>query len=490
MLIPTAILLAAFALRAAPLTQNRFHPDEALYATFARLIASGRDPMLSTIVVDKPPLPFYLMAASMAVFGPTEFAARLPSLLAGIASAAVLYRLGAALYDKRVGGLASLVLALSPLAILFAITLFTDTLLVAFLLWSALAAARGRWPWAGLAFGLAFACKQTAVFFLPLIIAFGVVRSAPRSRREAPSPLAAAAQFLWPAALCAVSVFIWDYARRAPISFWAQGYSDNNPGRLVRSNEIWPRLGAWIELLHFLTGSRLAEAVLLVGLPALLVLHGQRTRAAVFDFILSGFALAFLAVYWLLAFNVWDRYLLALTPPAALLLGRIMDTAMHWIESASARLPLPSAPRLLPRAAASLFVLSLLPPALAAARSDLAVGGDHGAYDGIDEIAAALRAAPAGSVLYDHWLSWEWGFYLFDGPVYLSWFPGPESLADDLKSFGRASPRYIVAPSWESFAEVRRSIESAGFTLHTLQTSRRRDGTVSFTLYRIEPNEN
>src|SRR3990172_8476336 len=95
-----AILLLGFALRPAPLTQNRFPPDEALYATFARLIASGRDPLLSTVVVDKPPLPFYLMAASMSIFGCAELAARLPTLFASLIAIAVIYKLADTLHDK------------------------------------------------------------------------------------------------------------------------------------------------------------------------------------------------------------------------------------------------------------------------------------------------------------------------------------------------------------------------------------------------------
>jgi hypothetical protein len=90
-------------------------------------------------------------------------------------------------------------------------------------------------------------------------------------------------------------------------------------------------------------------------------------------------------------------------------------------------------------------------------------------------------------VLYDFWLSWQWGYYLFDAPVYVAWMPGPQTLADDLKSFGRASPRYITAPSWESFAEARAAIESVGFTVEVIHTAHRRDGSISFTLYRLEP---
>ena len=71
-------VLTATALRMVPLLTNRFHPDEALYAYFARLIASGHDPMLAGVVVDKPPAAFYLTALSLLAMGPNELAARLP----------------------------------------------------------------------------------------------------------------------------------------------------------------------------------------------------------------------------------------------------------------------------------------------------------------------------------------------------------------------------------------------------------------------------
>src|SRR5436305_12392359 len=80
LLLVTAALLAATQLRVAHLLENRFHQDEALYATFARLIASGpgRGLLLSHMLVDKPPLAFYINAMSVAIFGGSEFALRLP----------------------------------------------------------------------------------------------------------------------------------------------------------------------------------------------------------------------------------------------------------------------------------------------------------------------------------------------------------------------------------------------------------------------------
>jgi len=140
--------------------------------------------------------------------------------------------------------------------------------------------------------------------------------------------------------------------------------------------------------------------------------------------------------------------------------------------------------RLLPFA----FCLLLLPSALAATRSAYPVGGDHGAYDGIDEVARFIRTLPPGGVLYDHWLGWEFNFYLFDPPLYVSWFPTPGALADDLKAFGRASPRYLVVPSWESEAEVRAAAAQAGFGFVPIHAAARRDGSTSFVVYQLVPH--
>src|SRR3954452_395119 len=101
-----AVLAAAW-LRALPLLANRFHPDEALYAYFARLIASGHDPMLAGVVVDKPPAAFYLTALSLALLGPNELAARLPELAAGLVCVPLLYALGRRLYDLPTARLAA-----------------------------------------------------------------------------------------------------------------------------------------------------------------------------------------------------------------------------------------------------------------------------------------------------------------------------------------------------------------------------------------------
>ena len=65
-----------------------FDPDEGRYAEIAREMYESGDwitPRLNQVKhFDKPPLTYWLAATSYSIFGVNEFAARLPSALAGI----------------------------------------------------------------------------------------------------------------------------------------------------------------------------------------------------------------------------------------------------------------------------------------------------------------------------------------------------------------------------------------------------------------------
>ena len=497
-----AALLAATLWRALPLLDNRFHPDEALYASFGRLIASGRDPLLSGVVVDKPPLAFYLTAGSYLVFGHTEFAARLIPFYASLVSVALLFALARSLYSPLPAHLAAWGLAFSPFAILFSITIFTDTLLVALSLWSLWMFARGAGrrqvrrssEWVGAAaLALAFATKQTALAFVPLALAFAWLTLPAAPRLAVRQALRTGLLVAGGLALSAALIFAWDTLRQAPIGFWQQGYVDNTPGRLIRAVEVLPRARAWLDWLQYFTASAPLNGLCLLGVPILLLVDVRRpTLAALADFILTGYVVFYLASYWLLAFNVWDRYLLPVIPLLALLLGRVGALVISGVNSAAVQLlrrcnrPAKIRPWLSGVLSAAL-VLCLLPPALTAARSGYPVGGDHGAYDGLDDAARFIRTLPTGGVLYDHWLGWEWNFYLFDGPLYVSWFPSPEELAIDLRAFGHTSPRYLAVPAWEADAEIRTAAAQAGFAFVHLHTAYRRDGLASIVIYQLAP---
>src|SRR5262245_39810657 len=108
------ILFVGSALRFQALARDvRFHPDEALFATFARSTAVNGDWLLHGNL-DKTPLSIYAIAFSMNLFGITtlpngvltldvhagEFAARVPSTLASILMMAVMYAVAKRLYGR------------------------------------------------------------------------------------------------------------------------------------------------------------------------------------------------------------------------------------------------------------------------------------------------------------------------------------------------------------------------------------------------------
>jgi hypothetical protein len=516
-------LLCALALRLPPMLANRFHPDEALYGYWGLLIALGKDPLLASVPIYKPPLLPYLIAGTQGLLSKSEFAVRLPGLMAGILTVPLTAALTHALYRDRWAAVASATcVALSPFAILFSATAFTDPPMVALGLGACLAAARNRPGWAGLLAGLSFATKQTGLAWLPLtallsihslrsfdsepptraqdkppISSLGRPNSArsgsprPDPRRGFDNPLGAildspSLKSLSWLAIAFAAVFgatlIWDAARmvQGAEGFWSLGVTGYGGLRFIWPQELWPRLRGWADLGRYLFVSPVVNAALLLGLPVLTWRAFRRpaARGGAIDLLLVSFFLVYSLLHWLWAFPIWDRYLLPLLPILAILLGRITSMTFHVVQR-FIRYPLFVICDL------SFVILLAFPAWNAAAHSLYPVGGDHGAYDGIDQVAAFLNAQPEGTVVYQHWLGWEYAYYLFDGPISLAYWPTPVWLARDVGAFGAQSPRYIAFPAWESSARVERALAEAGYGLNPVLTTARRDGVPTFTVYRI-----
>jgi len=489
------LILLGTALRLFLLVGDPLHQDEALYAFWGRLISTGRDPWLAKVAVDKPPLVLYLIAGSQLAFGVSEFAIRLPGLAASLLSIPLIYTLARRWYDDRTTALvAAAVMALTPYPVLFGATAFTDPVLVGWWLAACCAALSLRWGWAGLLLGLAFASKPQAIVLAPLVVGLGLVRRQTGAAQRA--WWAAGARFLLGFLAVVMAVFAWDGLRiagGAAVGFWGQGVDSYGGLRWIWSSELAPRLQEWGRLWGYLFGQAWPGILLLVGLILLLgrdLTRRSRTRAALADLILSTYALSYLFFHWLIAFPVWDRYLLPMVPVAGLLLGRVATQAVAWVQSQSDRGPETAhALRFTARASGlalcALLVTSLFISGWAASSGQIPVGGDHGAYDGLTEVVAFLRALPVGTVLYDRWLSWHYDFYLFDAYLYRAGFPSPAWLATDAAAFYDGRPRYLVVPSWESAARLERVLADVSLALSPVLTTQRRDGTVSFVVYEI-----
>ena len=516
-----AILAVAFALRVVYLAADRFHADEALYAGWALRILDG-DPFLLTVPVDKPPLYLHILAASMRLFGRSEIAARLPNLAASLLGIALTYRLGRRLYGRRAALWAALFIALSPYDILFARTAFTDPMLVLWMLASLYMVASGRWLWAGVAMGLAFATKQHAMTLIPLVLAIGWIQAT----RSNTTPRHALRAFSLPllASLLGFSIpfalVTWWDAQRWAIrpGYWRQSAMSYG-GLLWASPNTWgERLVSWIGWARYLVGSPLLYVLLAIGGAALLVygwMGMPRERQTRLDTALAGYGLAYVLFHTVVEFSVWDRYLLPLVPVVSLILGRIAAHSWNPLPQKTVALRglparddplrppvlepnspqdtltddnLSQAPRATmcsykPRLWDAWIVLACLVAlfsGIKAAFIKYPIGGEHWAYQGLDQVIAHLieNAAP-DAVLYHHWLRWHYTFYLHGTGFELRWWESGEHLRREATRTPERE-QYIVLPDWRTLEP-----EAEGITFDPIYEAHRSEGSVSLTLYRI-----
>lgn len=145
-LIALSLFVMFFQLGQLPL----FDPDEPVYAETAREMLLYHDWLSPRIYgdfwYDKPPMYYWLVAASFKLLGSSEFAARLPSALMAIATVILIYVAGSRLFNRRCGFFSALVLSTSLEFFYMAKGAVTDMTLV-FFLSAAYLAFLCRWYW-------------------------------------------------------------------------------------------------------------------------------------------------------------------------------------------------------------------------------------------------------------------------------------------------------------------------------------------------------
>lgn len=116
-------------------------PDEGRYAEIPREMLVRGDFVTPTLnyvkYFEKPPLLYWVNAGSMAVFGHTEFAARLPSALSGLFTVLLTYLAGRRLFNRRTALIGALTLG-SCAAFLFQSRIILTDMLLTFCLSAAL----------------------------------------------------------------------------------------------------------------------------------------------------------------------------------------------------------------------------------------------------------------------------------------------------------------------------------------------------------------
>ena len=520
------ILVVAAVLRALPLLANYpLHHDEALYGFWARLILSGRDPLLLTAWVDKPPLVIYALAGSLKLLGVSELALRLPGMVVSLATLVCTYGLAARIYERRTALMAAVLLAGSPFAILFAPTAFTDPWLTLWLVAAAWAALAGRSFLAGIALGLAVASKQQGILGVPLIVALLLTTGSSHTSVCPPqvssfiihfSPFILRRVFvsLLGFALIFAPVTYWDSLRWATRpSFWDRSLTTYG-GLTLAAPTLWlERAAGWVEQTGYLFGLPVLT-MLMLGLALVAGVRDWRTRNAAGgaldqsrdkgrassrippSALILAYLVGYVGLHFFVTFQPWDRYLLPLLPFICVLAARGIQVAWRWGGHAGPGLRwLPmSAERLMRLGMAAGFVVLLVWSSWLGVTARLPVGSDHGAYFGLDRVSAFLAVQPADAVIYHRWIGWHFDFYLFDAPQERRWWGSGWKLADDAAAISREAPdraQWLVLPGWrdEAAAEVRLALASRSLTLAETERISRPDHSRAFTVYRIVPVE-
>ena len=470
------ILLLGAVLRFHALGQDvRFHPDEALFVTFARQAAVQGDWLLHG-VLDKPPLTIYVNAVALTAFGITvlpngvltldshagEFAARVPGVFASLLLMAVVYALAKRLYlvGRKDGGqfgsltpyLAALLVGLSPLAVAFSATAFTDGLMLLCVVIALWLGSLRKWMWGGIWLALGIWCKQQVLLYVPLVVVVAYVAERGAGYTVSVSKVV---RFVVPIVVGLGMLFVWDGARTQDTSLWALATVNNDPGRLVRIDELIPRLQEWWHFGQFILGGSFVT-LLVMGLLVIGWVRVWREnwgQPKWIDGVLAGYVIVYLLIHWLVAINIYDRYLLLILPPSLLLFAKGIDGLLCRFKDAKMQIGI-----------IGIVVVIGLPAAWAASEHQLPIGGDRGRHNGIEAVADYLNQQSLGAIVYDHWLGWELGYYMGTwSDKRRVYYPNPEVFVSDALLQLERAPRYFVVPDWADATDWLLSLRNAKF---------------------------
>jgi len=490
-------LIAGLILRLWAFGWFRFREDEALYAYWARLVSSGRDAMLEWVAVDKPPLFIYTLAQWFSWFGPTEAVGRSLSVLASMLSLILFWLLARRLADARTALWAFALFAFSPYAISFAPTLYIDPMLTMWLVLALLLASYRLGLLTGLVLGLAFATKQNGLLFIPLVLPALLLGRYPGwlqkrllgFQKNWVFPFITATAgfgYVW------FKVWQWDGWRIRPAgitTFWAQSWRSYG-GLTLLPVAAWPaRLTDWWRMWRW-WGGWLPGTALLLGLAMIAVWvavkQGWRTRhfsaRNLWVLLFAGYILGYLLLHLVFSFQPWDRYLLPLAPLGAFLAARGVVLLLDALPTYA----------LLRWGMMLVLAAVLAVGAEKAATAQIPIGGDHGAYSGVDSVADYLRThvPRAHGVVYQRWLGWHWLWYLWDGPSPVYW-ADPAMLVADLSSEPYGYARFVVFPGWKLDEKGPLETTLAPLGLHLserLRVMQSETDATQFVVYEIEPH--
>lgn len=136
MLVLGSLIILFLIIRLINLTLLPVFADEAIYIHWAQVIWHDANNRFIPLSDGKPPLFMWLMVPFLKFFSDPLFAARLLSVLAGLATLIGVYLLGKKLFSKKVAILASIFVIAQPFLLFYDRLAITDSMLTAFGVWS------------------------------------------------------------------------------------------------------------------------------------------------------------------------------------------------------------------------------------------------------------------------------------------------------------------------------------------------------------------
>ena len=301
----TAIIAVAAVLRLVGirygLPYSFLNPDESSIVPRAWRIAHGHgfDPQW----YDYPSLLMYVLAPVQALYAHASFgAARGVAVVLGLGGVAATWWLGQRAYGRVAGLVGAATVAVATTHVAYSREAVTDVPMTLAVTCALALMISGRIEWAGLAVGLAAACKYPgAIALVPLLVAgWGRWSALIRGAALAAVAFALATPFVLVHAGTA-----WDATSRVnrlARAGWL-GFEHDSPTPIAYVDRLWGAVGP----------------VLALGLAGLVIALWRRRRA---DLVLASFAVA----YWLTLMPQrahFDRYVLPLVPVLGVLAARV-----------------------------------------------------------------------------------------------------------------------------------------------------------------------
>jgi hypothetical protein len=212
------------------------------------------------------------------------------------------------------------------------------------------------------------------------------------------------------------------------------------------------------------------------------IIREPRHRSTMIDLVLFNFVVIYGLIHWLVAFNTFDRYLLLIVPPVILLVGRGIEKLLTSLVRAHGDrreclwcdAPL--------QVTILIIALILIPTAIITSEGRSTINRGHQEYAGIDDLADYLNQQPVATVIYDHWLGWELGYYLGQWhDKRLTYYPTPDTLVADALALCEIGPRYLPVPKTHAPGPWLEALEDAGFEITIAYEN------PNFTAYRLIP---